>query len=61
MKHYTLIQAVEIIEPYFTTYITAIEYEDGSGLKFNIKTEGESYHISISPVTNKLNSIVKLS
>lgn len=60
MKHYTLIQALEIIQTVFMTDITAIEYEDGSGLKFNIKTEFGTYHVVISE-TGKLNAIVKLS
>ena len=37
IKVMTLAQAIKLIEDRFNAVVTAIEYEDGSGKKFNVR------------------------
>lgn len=63
MKPYTLITAIQRIESLTQKKVMMIEFEDGSGYKFNcrFKNERETSFIDLSPVvirTNRLNELI---
>lgn len=62
MKPYTLITAIQKIEATYQKKVMMIEFEDGSGYKFNCRFHGEreTQFIDLSPKTMRLGTLNKI-
>ena len=54
MKGFTLLQAIMLLEANMVGNITMIQYEDGSGYKFNYSVDhGKPVFVDLTPLTEK--------